>query len=112
MEGSGDLLAYTFGATLVPVIGLAGLSLARGERRVLLACWAGILVAFSGLDVLFNFLLKHHYFTYPVVAVGMGLALNWLHEKGWLGRAITALLVVSLVWMGLLEAVAVARGMI
>ncbi len=105
-------LAYTFGAALVPLIGLAGLSLASGERRVLLASWAGILVAFSALDVLFNFLLKHHYFTYPVVAVGIGLALGWLHEKSWRGRAITAVLVVSLVWMGLREAVAVARGMI
>ncbi|GMR24002.1 MAG: hypothetical protein BMS9Abin37_2488 [Acidobacteriota bacterium] len=105
-------LAYTFGAALVPLIGLAGLSRARGERRVVLACWAGILIAFSAFDVLFNFLLKHHYFTYPVIAVGIGLALGWLHEKGWLGRAITALFVVSLVWMGLQEAVAVAQGTI
>ena len=103
-------LAYTFGSPLVPLIGLVGLSLARGERRVLLGSWGGILLAFSALDVLFNFLLKHHYFTYPVVAVGIGLGLSWLHEKGWLGRAITALFVVSLIWMGLQEAVAVARG--
>ena len=62
--------------------------------------------------MLFNFLLKHHYFTYSVIAVGLGLALDWLQEKGWLGRAITALFVVSLVWMGLQEAVAVAQGVI
>ena len=109
-------LAYTFGAVLVPLVGLtglAGLSRARGEhsaRGVLLASWGAILIAFSAFDVLFNFLLKHHYFTYPVVAVGIGLALGRLHEKGWLGRAITALAVVSLVWMGLQEAIAVARG--
>ena len=106
-------LAYTFGSPLVPLIGLVGLSLARGaERGVLLYSWGGILVVFSALDVLFNFLLKHHYFTYPVIAVGLGLALGWLQEKGWLGRAITALFVVSLVWMGLQEAVAVAQGVI
>ncbi len=105
-------LAYTFGSPLVPLIGLVGLSLARAERGVLLYSWGGILVVFSALDVLFNFLLKHHYFTYPVIAVGLGLALGWLQEKGWLGRAITALFVVSLVWMGLQEAVAVAKGVI
>ena len=105
-------LAYTFGSPLVPLIGLVGLHLARGKRRVLLYSWGGILVVFSTLDVLFNFLLKHHYFTYPVIAVGIGLALGWLQEKGWTGRAITALFVVSLVWMGLQEAIAVARGAI
>ena len=99
-------LAYTFGSPLVPLIGLVGLSLARAERGVLLYSWGGVLVVFSALDVLFNFLLKHHYFTYPVIAVGLGLALGWLQEKGWLGRAITTLFVVSLVWMGLQEAVA------
>ena len=114
-------LAYTFGSPLVPVVGLIGLvgligpSPARAghaQRGVLLVSWGGILVVFSALDVLFNFLLKHHYFTYPVIAVGIGLALGWLHEKSWLFRVITAVFVVSLVWMGLQEAVAVARGVI
>ena len=129
-------LAYTFGSPLVPLVGLIGLGglaglsrvraghaqrgvlLASGlgglsrARAVLLVSWGGILVVFSALDVLFNFLLKHHYFTYPVIAVGIGLALGWLHEKNWLSRVITALFVVSLIWMGLQEAVAVARGVI
>ncbi len=103
-------LAYTFGSSMVPLVGLAGLTLATGTRRVLLASWGAILVAFSGLDVLFNFLLKHHYFTYPVVAIGVGLALGWLHEKSWITRVIAGLWVVFLVWMGFHEAAAVGRG--
>jgi hypothetical protein len=103
-------LAYTFGSPLVPLVGLAGLTLVRGERRALLCSWGAILIAFSALDVLFNFLLKHHYFTCPAVAIGIGLALSWLHEKGWILRAISAIFVVSLVWMGLHEAIDVARG--
>ena len=103
-------LAYTFGSAVVPLVGLAGLGLARGERRTLLLGWGSILVVFSGLDIFFNFLLKHHYFTFPAIAIGVGLMLGWLHEKSWILRAISALFVVSLVWMGFREALAVVRG--
>ena len=117
-------LAYTFGSPLVPLVGLIGLVgllglIGKNRARaghvaegVLLVSWGSILVVFSALDVLFNFLLKHHYFTYPVIAVGIGLALSWLREKSWLGRVITTLFVVSLLWIGLQKAVAVARGVI
>ena len=62
------------------------------------------------LDAGFNFLLKHHYFTYPAIAVGLGLVLEWLSEKNFASRVILALLVVSIVWMGSQEALTVARG--
>jgi hypothetical protein len=77
---------------------------------VILVSWGAILVVFMGVDVVFNFLLKHHYFTYPVVAVGFGLALGWLHEKNWLTRVIAALGVVYLLWMGIHAAASVANG--
>jgi hypothetical protein len=103
-------LAYTLGSVLVPVVGLAGLSLADGSRRLLLYSWAGVLVGFAALDVFFNFLLKHHYFAYPAVAIGLGLALDWLHGKSSLSKVISVVFVVSLVWMGFREAIAVATG--
>jgi hypothetical protein len=103
-------LAYTFGSALLPLVGLSGLFLATGARRVILVSWGAILVVFMGVDVVFNFLLKHHYFTYPVVAVGFGLALGWLHEKNWLTRVIAALGVVYLLWMGIHAAASVANG--
>lgn len=92
-------LAYTFGSALVPVLGLAGLVIARrGPPRVLLLAWAAILPVFSGLDLLFNFLLKHHYFTMVPVAVGGGVLLATLAERGRWGRgmALLALVVVAL----------------
>jgi hypothetical protein len=80
-------LEYTFGSPLVPLAGLLGLGLARGAAtRILLVAWGGILVLFSGLDLFFNFLLKHHYFTIVPVAVGGGLLLGAIAEKGRAGR--------------------------
>ena len=104
-------LAYTFGTWLVPVVGLVGLTRARPcEARVLLYSWGAILAGFAVLDLAFNFLLKHHYFAYPAIAVGLGLVFGWLYEKGLAARMILALFVVSIVWMGFHEALAAARG--
>ena len=104
-------LAYTFGTWLVPVVGLVGLTRARPrEARVLLYGWGAILAGFALLDLAFNFLLKHHYFTYPAIAIGLGLIFAWLSEKGLAGRVILALLAVSIVWMGFHEALTAARG--
>jgi hypothetical protein len=91
-------LAYTFGSALVPVIGLSGLFLARrGAERVLLLAWAAILPVFTVLDLSFNFLLKHHYFTMVPVAIGGGVLLARLGERGRWGRlaALAALLTVA-----------------
>ncbi len=104
-------LAYTFGTWLIPVVGLVGLTRARPrEARVLLCSWGAVLAGFALLDVAFNFLLKHHYFTYPAIAIGLGLIFAGLSKKGLVGRGILALLVVSIVWMGFHEALSVARG--
>jgi hypothetical protein len=103
-------LGYTFGSFLVPVAGLCGLSLARGRRRLLLVAWASVLVVFSLLDVGFNFLLKHHYFTLPAVAVGVALASDRLARKGPWATWILLVLLVLLGWLGLREALATALG--
>jgi hypothetical protein len=92
-------LAYTFGAVAVPVLGTLGLLLARrGVERVLLLAWAAILPFFMILDLSFNFLLKHHYFTMVPVAVGGGVLLARVAERGPWGRvaATAALIVVAL----------------
>ena len=77
---------------------------------MLLYGWGAILAGFALLDLAFNFLLKHHYFTYPAIAIGLGLIFAWLSEKGLAGRVILALLAVSIVWMGFHEALTAARG--
>ena len=82
-------LAYTFGSILVPVLGMAGLVVARrGVERVLLLAWAAVLPVFSGLDLFFNFLLKHHYFTMVPVAVGGGVLLARVAQRGRWGRLV------------------------
>ena len=91
-------LAYTFGSVLVPLFGLTGLIVARrGVERVLLLAWAAVLPVFSGLDLFFNFLLKHHYFTMVPVAVGGGVLLARVAERGRWGRvlAVAALVTVA-----------------
>lgn len=110
VAGEPRKLAYTFGSAVVPVAGLVGLGLATRAERVLLGAWGAILVGFTALDVGFNFLLKHHYFTYPVIAIGLGLGLDWLHEKNWPARAILVVFVVFLMWVGAREALVVASG--
>jgi hypothetical protein len=95
-------LAYTFGSVLVPMLGVVGLVIARrGVERVLLLAWATVLPVFSGLDLFFNFLLKHHYFTMVPVAVGGGVLLARLAERGRWGRALA---VAALVCMAVFAA--------
>jgi hypothetical protein len=98
-------LEYTFGAFWVPVVGLLGLALAEGRaRRYVLYGWAAALPLFSALDLAFNFLLKHHYFSFPAVAIGIGLALRRLHEKNRPSRMVFLLFLVYL-WVGGVAAV-------
>jgi hypothetical protein len=106
-------LAYSYGTLAFPLAGLAGLSLAaRRTDRVLLLAWGGVLVVFSGLDVFFNFLLKHHYFVMVPVAVGAGLTLAKLSERG-RGWAVVALaLVAAVLLLGARTALDVATGRI
>ena len=104
-------LAYTYGHAALPLAGLAGLTLVRpGSHRVLLACWAGMLVLFSGLDLYFNFLLKHHYFVIPVVTAGCGLLAAWLFRKGRWGQVLSAIWVFYMILLGGRAALSVALG--
>jgi hypothetical protein len=106
-----EKLTYTFGFWWVPLVGLLGLTRAEGRpRRMLLYGWAIVLPLFSALDLVFNFLLKHHYFSFPAIAVGFGLALRRLEEKGAFGMAVFLLVFVSVCVMGLLELWRVATG--
>jgi hypothetical protein len=99
-----EKLDYTFGAIWVPLLGLWGLTRAEGlPRRLLLYGWALTLPLVSVLDLVFNFLLKHHYFSFPAVAIGFGLALRRLEEKGRVGVAVFLLVVVYLLVTGLFE---------
>jgi hypothetical protein len=106
-------LTYSFGAWFVPLLGLAGLALGRDARlRLPLIAWAGLLPLFCGLDVFFNFLLKHHYFTLVPVAVGGGLLLARLETMGRAGRAAALVLLAAAVALGVDQAFAVATGLI
>ena len=106
-------LAYTFGSVLVPVLGVAGLVMARrGVERVLLLAWAAILLVFSGLDLFFNFLLKHHYFTMVPVAVGGGVLLARVAERGRWGRAVAVAALVGLAVLGARVGLDAATGRI
>ena len=103
-------LDYTFGSFLIPLAGLYGVTLARGQKRLLLGAWAGVLVLFSFLDLGFNFLLKHHYFSLPAIAVGLALALDRVSDKNPRVRWVLLLILVLLCWLGLREALSTARG--
>ena len=105
-----EKLAYTFGSPLVLLTGLAGLYRLRGRDRVLLGSWALVIVAFGILDLAFNFLLKHHYYSYPAIAIGVALAFRWLEERGLLGRVVVGVFLVSICMVGLREAVSVSQG--
>ncbi len=105
-----EKLAYTFGSPLVLLTGLAGLYRLRGRDRVLLGSWALVIVAFGLLDIAFNFLLKHHYYSFPAIAIGVALAFRWLEERGPFGRVVVGVFLVSIYMMGLWEAVSVSQG--
>ena len=68
----------------------------RGVERVFLLAWAAVLPVFTVLDLFFNFLLKHHYFTMVPVAVGGGALLASVAERGRWGRAVAAVALVTM----------------
>jgi len=107
-------LAYSYGSALIPLGGLAGLAwmlrASRDKGRLLLACWALVLPFFSGLDVFFNFILKHHYFVMVPVATGAALALGKLTEKGRVGRAVATVFLVYAIAVGGKAALELALG--
>jgi len=106
-------LAYTFGSAWVPVLGIAGLLWTRrGAPRVLLLAWAAILPLFTVLDLSFNFLLKHHYFTMVPVAVGGGVLLARLAERGPWGRMAAAAVMVAFAVLGARVGLDAATGRI
>ncbi|MBX7186104.1 MAG: hypothetical protein K1Y01_13265, partial [Vicinamibacteria bacterium] len=54
-------LSYSYGSMLIPLLGaLSLLRLPRSWDRLILLSWMGILFFVSGIDLFFNFLLKHH----------------------------------------------------
>ena len=105
-----EKLAYTLGSPLVLLTGLAGLYRLRGRDRVLLGSWALAIVGFGLLDLAFNFLLKHHYYSFPAIAIGVALAFRWLEERGLWGRVVVGVFLVSIWMVGLREAVSVSQG--
>jgi hypothetical protein len=107
-------LAYTFGTPLVPLAGIAGLVAAMGTggaAAALVLAWGAVLVLFSGLDLFFNFLLKHHYFTMVPVAVGVGVLLSRLPSSR-VGRWIAAVLLAAMAGLAGAVGLAVATGRI
>jgi hypothetical protein len=105
-------LADSYGSAIVPLAGLAGLLLLKGlPERALLWAWAAVLVVFSGLDVFFNFLLKHHYATMVPVAVGLGLLLDRLSRRP-RGSLVGAALIAFLLVLGVRVALDTALGRI
>jgi hypothetical protein len=109
-------LDYSFGSVLLPLAGLAGVVLAarRGPPgRILLLSWTAIVVVFSGLDLFFNFILKHHYFVMAPVAAGAGiLAAELTRSGGRGGRLFAYALVFFAIALGVRAALALATGTI
>jgi len=104
-------LAFTYRSALLPLAGLAGLGLlSPSPAATVLLLWGGVLIFFSGVDLFFNLLLKHHYFVLVPVSVGLGLLITWISSKGRLGGVLAAVFVVSLLVLGGLAAVGVALG--
>ncbi len=94
-------LAYSFGSAWIPLAGLAGVAFvtarSRDEARFVLAAWAAILVLFSGPDLFFNFILKHHYFTIVPIAVGGGVLLDIMVKRGgWIRWSAVGMLIYAL----------------
>jgi hypothetical protein len=108
-------LDYSYGSLLVPLAGLVGLlrlRTARPRERRLLVLWLLILPIVTGMDLFFNFLLKHHYYVMVPVAVGVGALLARLAERGVPGRAAAVAGLLAIVWLGAGTAVQVAIGAI
>ena len=104
-------LSYSYGSMLIPLAGaLSLLWLPKSWNRLVLLSWMGILFFVSGIDVFFNFLLKHHYYVMLPVAVGLGGLMARI-ESRW-GRVPAAALTLLAVSLGLKTAVEVALGLI
>jgi hypothetical protein len=111
IAGEPRKLSYTYGAAALPLVGLAGLGLLTQTReRTLLALWAGTLILFSGMDLFFNLLLKHHYFVIAPVSVGLGVLGAWLASKSLAGRVLALLFLVSFLMTGGSAAIKLALG--
>ena len=107
-------LAYSFGSVWIPLAGLVGVGFitgrSRDEARFVLVAWAAILVLFSGPDLFFNFILKHHYFTIVPIAVGGGALLDIMIKRGgWLRWSAVGMLLYALA-LGGRSALSVAMG--
>jgi 4-amino-4-deoxy-L-arabinose transferase-like glycosyltransferase len=106
-------LQYTFGSLALPLLAALGLGWrARGDERYVLWPWMALLPIVSLLDVRFNFLLKHHYFTMVPVAVGLGLLLERGLAAGRGGRLASAAGLLALALLALRLAGATAFGWI
>ena len=104
-------LSYSYGSMLIPLAGaLSLLWLPKSWDRLILLAWMGILFFVSGIDLFFNFLLKHHYYVMLPVAVGLGTLAARI-EARW-GRAPAIAMTVVVVALGLKIAVEVALGLI
>jgi hypothetical protein len=107
-------LTYTYGNAIVPIVGLAGLVWARPpnhpKQRILLMSWGAVLLLFSVADLFFNFLLKHHYFVIPAIAVGCGLLADRMAAKSKWGRLVAAAFVLYVIYLGGQYAIGVALG--
>jgi hypothetical protein len=107
-------LTYSFGAWLLPLLGITGLAgigiRTRDTARIILLAWASVLVVFSFLDVFFNFILKHHYFVMVPVAVGGSLLLEQAFSRRfWIKLPAVAFLLYA-VFLGVSAAFALAMG--
>lgn len=109
-------LTYSFGSAWIPLVGLAGVGLvtarSRCDARFLLPAWAAVLVVFSGLDLFFNFILKHHYFTVVPIAVGCAALADLGMRRGGATRWLSAAALVYVVALGGRAALSLAVGTI
>lgn len=108
-------LDYSYGSFLVPLAGLVGLlRLRRAEprERCLLVLWLLILPIVTGMDLFFNFLLKHHYYVMVPVAVGVGALLERVARLGRPGRVVAVVSLLAVLALGAQTATEVALGLI
>lgn len=104
-------LSYSYGSILIPLAGVFGLFLLpRSFDRLVLLSWAGIVFFVSGVDLFFNFLLKHHYYVMAPVAIGLGTLMSRIESR--FSRALPVWLTVAIVGLGLKTAIEVALGLI
>jgi hypothetical protein len=107
-------LGYSFGSVILPLTGLAGVTLvtlrSRDGARFIIAAWLSVLVLFSFVDVFFNFILKHHYFVLVPVTIGAAALLDAGLRRGVWARWASAAFLLYAVALGLRAALALAMG--